>query len=359
MTIPPDWDIEIRALREAATHAGLVGVIDPRTVGIELESADDLLARLNRAEAATDELAKPRSRRRRAILLASSVAAVGVLVAGVLQPWSSAPVQAATPALLDYQFASIDSIATAPGKSATPTLERLANAADADSRLSGSGDQYVVADSWFADPNTTSLDTAALIPQISEFWVKTDGSLRIVERRGDPLPADGRGLPRKGKWSDEPISADETQPAGSVDPDVVTKLPTQSDALRAKLLEITKCPDKLPGSGRSFCLYNEILALYQVNVVPPEVNAALWRVLAGEKDFRSLGEVKDRAGRPGLGISLITTDRPEYRNILIIDPKTGRLLGNEQILITSADGLKITPPAIMSFTAILESKYLD
>ena len=45
-SIPPDWDFEIQALREAAGRAGIRGSIDPREVGIELESADDLIARL-------------------------------------------------------------------------------------------------------------------------------------------------------------------------------------------------------------------------------------------------------------------------------------------------------------------------
>ena len=39
-------------------------------------------------------------------LIASSVAAVGVLVTGVLQPWGIAPVQAMVPAILDYEFAA-------------------------------------------------------------------------------------------------------------------------------------------------------------------------------------------------------------------------------------------------------------
>ena len=45
--------------------------------------------------------------------------------------------------------------------------------------------------------------------------------------------------------------------------------------------------------------------------------------------------------------------------MLIADPKTGRLLGSEQILIAPADGIALEAPAIMSFTAILESKYID
>ncbi|MET0449589.1 MAG: CU044_5270 family protein [Aeromicrobium sp.] len=355
---PPDWDVELRALRDAAARAGIVGVIDPRDVGVELETVEQLLARL-RQDSPHDELAVRRSRRRRAALFASSVAAVGVLVAGILQPWGSAPVQAATPALLDYQFASVESIAVAPGKDPDAILERLAAAADDRPQTAGSGTQHVVRDSWFADVDTTSADTAPLIPQINESWLTADGSLRIVERRDDPLPEDGRGLPTEGGWADQPTSADETEPPGTIDPDRAANLPTDPDALRAEMLKSAGCPDTDPGTSRSLCLYDEILALHQFYVVPPAVDAGLWRMLSDEKGFRSLGKVEDRAGRDGVGISLIADERPQSRYVLIADPGTGALLGSEEILISSVDDLKIDAPAILSFTAILESDHRD
>jgi hypothetical protein len=362
MTIPPDWDIEIRALREAANRAGIVGVIDPLDVGIELESADDLLARLKADTTVShhDELATRRSRRRRVILLASSVAAIGVLITGVLQPWSSTPVQAATPALLDYEFASADAIAVAPGKEPDDVLRRLADAASAmPAAPNAIGTQHVVTDSWYADANTTSADKSALLPQITESWLAPDGSLRILERRDDPLPADGRGLPDDGSWDDRPKTADETQPPGSTDPNLVADLPTNPDALRKKLLKITGCPQTKLGTTRSLCLYTQIVDMYQTNVVPPQIDAAVWKMLPGEQGFRSLGKVKDRAGRTGVGISLIAEKRPNYRLMLIADPKTGDILGTEQILTSAIDGLEVRPPAIMGFTAILESEYVD
>lgn len=364
-SIPPDWDFEIQALREAAGRAGIRGSIDPHEFGIELESAEDLMTRLKTSASPRDELTQRRSRRRRFSLIASSVAAAGVLVTGVLQPWGSSPVQAIIPAVLDFEYAQAEAMAVATGKSPSEAIQQLAEAA---SRLpaqrANNATQYIVTDSWYADIELKSqtdaeMSNASLVPQISEKWLAADGSLRIVERRDDPLPADGRGLPTSGEWDHQPTTSDETLPAGSLKADLASSLPTVPSALRDELLDNAGCVDRQIGTARSYCLYQEILTLNYEYVASPELMAASWRMLRQEDGFRLMGEVKDRAGRTGIGISLITDDRPEFRNILIADPETGRLLGSEQILITPVDGITIEPPAIMSFTAILESKYID
>lgn len=363
--IPPDWDFETRALREAAAEAGIRGEIRPSEFGLELESSDDLIARLKAHDRSTDELASRRSRRRRISLLASSVAAVGVLVVGVLQPWTSTPVQAMVPAILDYEFAAADAIAAAAGEDPAAVIQQLADAAGSlPTPPARSGTQYVVTDNWYANIEATTAaeaeaENSVLVPQINETWLAPDGSLRIVERRDDPLPADGRGLPAKGEWDEQPLSSDETSPVGSKDPTRASTLPTDPDRLRDELLESAGCTDIKPGTARSLCLYQEITTLNYRYVVSPQLNAAIWKMLHDEEGFRSLGEVKDRAGRAGVGISLIPDDTPEYRYVLIADPKTGQLLGSEQILIAPVEGNPMKAPAIMSFTAILESKYVD
>ena len=75
--------------------------------------------------------------------------------------------------------------------------------------------------------------------------------------------------------------------------------------------------------------------------------------------MRSLGAVKDRAGRSGVGISFIPAHAPMFRLVLIISPRTGELLGTEEILIKDSPDIGFTAPAIMSFTAILQSRYTD
>ncbi|MFI5430210.1 hypothetical protein [Aeromicrobium sp. UC242_57] len=82
-------------------------------------------------------------------------------------------------------------------------------------------------------------------------------------------------------------------------------------------------------------------------------------MLSEEPSLRSLGSVNDRAGRSGIGISLIPADSPQFRKILIISPDTGGLLGTEEILIKNDSDVGIKAPAIYAFTAILDARYVS
>lgn len=228
MTTPPDWDIELRELRATASAAGITALIRPRDVGIVLETAEEILARAG----LTDEL-EQRRRWRRPVLAASAAVAASVLVASVLQPWGTPRVEAATPEILDYQFAMSEKIVSAAGRDPAKALAALSDSAARNSSPIAPGStQHVVTDNWYAEVDSNDADgTSVLVPQTTETWIGADGSLRLVERRGDPLAPDGRGLPLEGAWDDQPATADETQPAGALDPALVDSLPRDPDDL--------------------------------------------------------------------------------------------------------------------------------
>jgi hypothetical protein len=92
------------------------------------------------------------------------------------------------------------------------------------------------------------------------------------------------------------------------------------------------------------------------HVLPRPTLRVFWLILAEEPALRDLGLVRDRVGRPGVGISLISPDFKQFRRILIISPKTGELLGNEEILIKADEDLDLKAPAIYQYSAILDSK---
>jgi hypothetical protein len=347
---------EVELLRRSALASGLDPRVSPEDLGVRLDSPEDLLARLKTDP--EDQAPIPLRRRRLGLLVAASTAAAATLVLGVLQPWQSSPAAADTPPVLDYQFARAQNIAYAPGNDAESTLATLAATArrTADRRSDGPV-QHVVTDNWFASiEDDKGADAVALIPTVNETWLGTDGSLRLIERKAAPLTADGRGVPRS-SFDRHKAQADETQPSDSIDPNLLLSLPTNPDRLRSALLTVTDCGAKPEGSARAQCLFDRVEELNSTYVVPQRVTAALWDLIAAQRVARTLGAVEDRAGRRGVGISLIPKDRRGYRLVLIADRKTGRVLGVEEILIKANDSLDVKAPAITRFTAFLASSY--
>ena len=348
---------EVDLLRQTALEAGLDPRLDPEDLGVRLDSADDLLARLNKTP--PDEVSVRRTRRFRT-LAAASIAATTALVLGVLQPWQSSPAAADTPPVLDYEFANAHNIAYAPGKDPTSALRELSTAAQAFTEPSGHGDiQHVVTDSWFGSiDDNKGANSIALIPTLNETWLSPDGSFRLIERTGKPLTADGRGVPPR------PVEglkarADESQPADSVDPTLLSSLPTDPVQLRPALLKATECDRDASGNPRALCLFARVEEYNSNYVVPPRVTAALWDLIAAQGATRLLGEVKDRAGRSGIGISLIPSDRNEFRQVVIASPETGQVLGFEEILIKTVPDLDVKAPAITRFTAFLTAERVN
>ena len=358
--VPNDSDLErddVELLRGTALQAGLDPRLTPEDLGVRLDSADDLLARLQ--ERPDDELGVRRTRRF-AILAAASIAASAALVLGVLQPWQTPPAAADTPPVLDYEFASAQNIAYAPGKDPLSALRELSTAAQAFRDPGGDGDiQHVVTDSWFGsigdDEGANEID---LIPTVNETWLSPDGSFRLIERTGRHLTADGRGVVKQG-IENRPTKADETQPADSIDPTLLSSLPEDPARLRPALLKATECDDQPAGNQRALCLFSRVEEYNSTYAVPTRVTAALWDLIADQGATRLLGEVKDRAGRPGIGISLIPSRRDEFRQVVIASPQTGQVLGFEEILIKTIPDLDVKAPAITRFTAFLTSERVD
>jgi hypothetical protein len=277
----------------------------------------------------------------------------------VLQPWTSPTAEADTPPVLRYEFADADNIAHAPGKDAHAALLALATtASDAPVPPSHGPNQHVVTDNWFANiDDKARKDSVAVIPTVNETWLSPDGSLRLMERRDSPLAPDGRGLPQKGSWDSLPPTSDETNKAGSNDTNAISALPIRMSALKPALLTLTQCDDAARGPRRAFCLLTKMDEYNSFYVVPPRMSSGFFRLLADQGAVRLLGTVSDRAGRKGVGISLINPERPQYRLVYIVSPTTGRLLGIEEILIKSDSRLELKVPAITRFTAFLESGF--
>lgn len=336
-------------LRQQARELGFGQREDDTGVG--LEPVDDFIARMRARDGVpSTSPMRPRRRRRWMVTSAIAVAAATVAVAVVLRP-SGAPVMADTPPVLDFEYSSAVRIAYAPGEPATATFDLLTGAADDAPASTGEGPvQHHVSDNWFSDQDDSG--NSVVTPRITESWLRPDGSLVTRDSVGEQLTPDGRGVPtERPGYSKDPVTS--VLPAGTVDATFPEGLSTDPVTLRAQLLEHAGCASQTrPSSERSFCLLEEVRALFSTYVVEPRLAAAVWQALRGEEGFTSLGSVEDRAGRNGVGISLVPEQRPQYRSILIASTETGQLLGTEVVLIRADPNLSVEPPAVIEFTAI-------
>ncbi|WP_159537495.1 CU044_5270 family protein [Aeromicrobium sp. 9AM] len=350
---------ELDLLRAEAEALGMPGEVTHEAVGIEPTSAEDMLARVKSRSSTPhdkpDELAAHRPRRKLIIRMAAAAAAVAGVITVSVAPWQEHAATAASPPVLDYEFANASNIAFAPGKPAQNDLLSLAKAAQANTRQLGTGDtQYILSDNWFASLEATQ--AAQLIPKRRQSWFRPDGSVRVQEQSGTPLSPDGRGLNTQPPKTVQNLM-NETYPPSGLKASFVRDLDGPVSQVRKSLMDAGECEVRTPSAARASCLFQQVWGLYTQYVVPPKVAAKLWEVLASERTLRSLGTVKDRAGRNGVGISLLPQDSPQFRKVLIISSKTGELFGSEDILIKNDPELNIKAPAIYSFTALLDSRF--
>jgi hypothetical protein len=349
---------ELARLRELGRSLGMPSQIEPESLGLSLPSAASMLERAKAAEAVTarGDAFSHRSKSRRYVIRGLAVAAAVTAVSTIVfSPWRQQAADATTPPVLNYEFASAQNIAFAPGKNARDELTTLAATASRQTPVSGPGStQYLLTDNWFAELGES--DQAELIPKRRQTWLRADGSLRARETNGSPLSPDGRGLSEQPPSNPSKVT-DETYPADDLNPHVVTTLGSSVSDARSALMTMAQCEDRCRGPARAACLYQEITELYTRFVIPPTTAATFWRILASEPALRTLGSVTDRAGRPGVGIAIVPIDSPQFRKVLIISSATGQLLGTEDILIRMDSNVELKAPAIYSFSAILESRY--
>ncbi len=94
--------------------------------------------------------------------------------------------------------------------------------------------------------------------------------------------------------------------------------------------------------------------------LPPAVRAAVLRYLAATPGLLLTGPVEDRSGRRGVAVHLDSDHSGlPTRYTLIIDPASGRLLGDEQLLTTTAGALNVPVPSVIAYTTHLDARYVD
>lgn len=322
-----------------------------------IETADEFVARMKAQE---DQVAAARDRRHaanrswRTVVTAIAAAAAVGLVLSIVNPWQRQSAYAGTPPMLSYGFADSGKVAYAPGRPAAATLQRMAQLAAANrTDPAGTGTQHIVTSGWHAQLDSkASTDSARVFPTLRETKLQPDGTVAITERRGAPLRADGRGIGADTRGS----KTTETIPPGTYDPSYASDLGSSPAEVRARLLKRVECGSRSQAATTE-CLVGEIIHLNEHWVVSGGLRAALWTILSEQPNVRSLGNVEDRAGRPGIGVFVDTSGKPPLRTILVISRTDGRLLGVETVLTKDDPDTKVEAPAVYSFTAILNGEW--
>ncbi|MEU1308417.1 CU044_5270 family protein [Streptomyces cinnamoneus] len=130
--------------------------------------------------------------------------------------------------------------------------------------------------------------------------------------------------------------------------DELEKLPTDPDALRARLL------GKATGESAEEGLFNGIEELLARSPAEPRLRAALFKVLTGIPGARVTEQVKDSTGRPGTAVDL---DADTWRLRLVIDPGTLHTL--EAVTTARNDGLKWGTQKLRAGDILLRTTYLS
>ncbi|MEV7188727.1 CU044_5270 family protein [Kitasatospora sp. NPDC093102] len=285
--------------------------------------------------------------RRRGLALAGTAAAVGALTLGVtvlLPGTSSTPAAAATPELLTY-------VQDAPTQDAAKILNELADTAARRPDTTVHGTEHLESRSWNLNTVAGAKTASAVVPTESELWVDPDGTAHATSRSDAPeFPTEesrkhwkdlGRPTgPGKPEVNDEPAGPRARMWEG--------RPPTDVKALKTWLAQGHPIEN---GPAETLVAVNDLL---HERVLSAPERAAVLRVLADVPGLSYQGTTTDRAGRTGKAFSL---DRDHgglpARQTLIVDPASGRILDNEEVLTKTAGKLGIPIPSVISYTVYL------
>ena len=249
----------------------------------------------------------------------------------------------ATPVLLSYR-------SPAGGPGARERLLAVADAAAAGPVPGPAGlPEHLRIRSWSL---FTRIDdrrvTSVVVPVENELWRAQDDSGRMVRRYGEPQFPDDAA---RRSW-DAPPGLDEirTERYGTGEFPAMwrDRPPAATDAATA-WLRIGHPPENGPAET-----IVAVTDLARERVLTPGERAAVLHVVAALPGLKYHGSVEDRAGRTGVAFSVDSAySGLMTRYTLIVDERTGALLGHEQMLTRTAGKLGVSIPSVISYETYL------
>jgi hypothetical protein len=108
------------------------------------------------------------------------------------------------------------------------------------------------------------------------------------------------------------------------------------------------------GGGIDAEIFTQVGDALREQASPPRLRAALYRALKEVPGVRYLGRVRDRLGRPAIGIE--RTERGTRRELLF-DPDTSAMLAERVVMVTVPKGYAgLVPPGTVSSDAVYERR---
>jgi len=299
---------------------------------------------------------KPGLRRRRRALafLGAAVAIVlGLAIVWPGWPGSTPHAVAATPPLLAFPDVATGRFPE-DGEPARERLLQLAAAVERQPDPAPEPVQRVVVSAWFTSSEETAdgsmSSSLAAVTRESNF--APDGTMYVVESRGPELDQHGR-VKDPANESEAPVTVEESFESNDPGPRFAEELSADPRRLREQL-DARQDPQTC-GAVPASCLVVETIDLFHNYVVRPGLSAALWRTLATEPGVTYVGEVSDRLDRPADAFAALGLDRTTHL-LIFLDPETGLYLGDEEVLTEPSDAFGFDPPAVISFSALVESR---
>ncbi|MGH2856273.1 MAG: CU044_5270 family protein [Solirubrobacteraceae bacterium] len=261
------------------------------------------------------------------LVVIGALAAVAVLLLVRATGLGTGPALAATPRPLHY---NAPPPGAPTGRGVLLNLARAAARQAAPAPSPGRRYAYVKTVGWYLTLGQGA-GAGHVFPQARRSWLKADGSGRMVTTTGTHTQ-----ISRLTVGSEPRLLDLSTNPRVLADELAVGH--PRSDGPQEQLVAFTDTASQQP--------------------ISPPAEAAILRLLARTPDLVNRGSVTDRAGRRGVAVSFDAT-RLGNRYTLILDPRTGGLLGFEQTLIGSAARRHVRPGAVLAYTTIINAGYVD
>ncbi|MFI6339450.1 CU044_5270 family protein [Streptomyces sp. NPDC050535] len=290
---------------------------------------EHLMTEIRQTPRVDEAPARTRNRWLRPAIAAAAVATAAA-VAFVLLPASGGDAASARP----------------PSRETVALLENLALAAEhEDAPGTVRDDQWVYVDSKVSYSQTSN-GTKTRIPPLHrlESWHSVDGTVAGLYREA------GRG-----QWSGEPdAKKGERGYEVSTNYRHLSTLPTDADEMYEWLRETAPEYSGQQTDQAVFVLVGDLIG---EAIVPPEVNAALYRAVERIPGVTVIDDAVDAAGRPGVAIARDDPDNPS-RDEWIFDKKTHEYLGERSVATSDWPG-GVKKGDVTSNTAILDRAVVD